>query len=36
VRERWGLNLLGKALMVVRGELRKRGEGKEKEEEQKA
>lgn len=23
VRERWGLNLLGKALMVVRGELRK-------------
>ncbi|KAK4042461.1 hypothetical protein C8A01DRAFT_33534 [Parachaetomium inaequale] len=27
VRERWGLNLLGKALMVVRGKLRKGGEG---------
>jgi predicted NAD-dependent protein-ADP-ribosyltransferase YbiA (DUF1768 family) len=31
-RKRWGLNLLGKALVKVRGELKEEGEKKEKEE----
>lgn len=30
MRKRWGLNLLGKALMAVREELRKEAEGKER------